>query len=111
MEHLLAPTRKTENAQEGLAMASALGRAAMVGVKGIPATGASRRVAVSGAARRGFKTNPHVEVNEENCHFHDLCAMYTVHKETQAAAVVFQRVLGALALCAMHLFPHRLAGV
>eukprot|EP00904_Undaria_pinnatifida_P003392 jgi/Undpi1/13053/HiC_scaffold_8.g02716.m1 len=33
----------------------------MVGMKGIPAAGASRRVAVSGAAKRGFKTNPHVE--------------------------------------------------
>lgn len=59
-------------------MASALGRAAMVGIKGIPATGASRRVAASGAARRGFKTNPHVEVNEENClEFHEFCAMCT----------------------------------
>lgn len=77
MEHLLgtSTTRKTENTQEGLAMASALGRAAMVGIKGIPATGASRRMAASGAARRGFKTNPHVEVNEENCL--DFHAMYT----------------------------------
>lgn len=52
-------------------MASALGRAAMVGLKGVPAAGAGRRVAASGAAKRGFKTNPHVEVSEENCPIED----------------------------------------
>lgn len=57
---------RRQKTPERLAMASALGRAAMVGMKGIPAAGASRRVAVSGAAKRGFKTNPHVEVSEEN---------------------------------------------
>lgn len=90
-------------------MASALGRAAMVGVKGVPAAGASRRVAVSGPARRGLKTNPHVEVNEENCLIHflafpRLCAK--LHEDLQAAAPVFQRVFGALAPGAMHLFHH-----
>eukprot|EP00752_Nemacystus_decipiens_P006770 g6080.t1 len=42
-------------------MASALGRAVMVGVRGVTATGISRRVGVAGAQGRGLKTNPHVE--------------------------------------------------
>lgn len=45
-------------------MASALGRAAMVGVRGFPAAGASRRMGLGSAGGRGLKTNPHVEVSK-----------------------------------------------
>lgn len=44
-------------------MASALGRVAMVGARGVTSTGSSRRVGLASAGR-GFKTNPHVEVRK-----------------------------------------------
>lgn len=47
-------------------MASALGRAAMVGARALPGAGASRRVCVGGARARGLKTNPHVEVSQRD---------------------------------------------
>lgn len=48
-------------------MASALGKAAMVGARGITATGASRRVGLASAGR-GLKTNPYVEVRKAKTH-------------------------------------------
>ncbi|CAM9381534.1 unnamed protein product [Scytosiphon promiscuus] len=42
-------------------MASALGRAVMLGARGLPASAASRRAGVVGTGSRGLKTNPHVE--------------------------------------------------
>ncbi|CAM9237442.1 unnamed protein product [Pylaiella littoralis] len=42
-------------------MASALGRAVLVGARGVPVAAVNRRVCVAGARGRGLKTNPHVE--------------------------------------------------
>lgn len=94
-------------------MASALGRAAMVGVKGIPAAGASRRVAVSGAAKRGFKTNPHVEVNEENClsFFTTLCyvcAWYDTIRDTSNSSGASACFWGLTAECDASIPAHGL---